>query len=90
MEKIVKTIFCANEQVETKHYLSASPSGEICATCVECGRVLKFPAGVSRKDFDKMVENHKKDNEGQVTQESIDKTLNELADTPEEPEKLVK
>jgi hypothetical protein len=85
-DKIIKTIFCANEQAETEHSLSASPSGEVCATCETCGRVLKFPAGVSRENFDKMVESHKESNLGQVTQESIDKTLAELSDEPKEPE----
>jgi hypothetical protein len=82
MDKIIKTIFCANEQVETTHVLSASPSGEVCATCEVCGRVLKFPAGVSRKEFDDLVAAHQEANQGQVTVESIEKTLAELADAP--------
>jgi len=76
----VKTIFCANEQVDTLHELSASPSGEIQATCVICGRVLKFPAGITPEEFDSLVESHKTSNIGQVTVESINKQLHTLSD----------
>jgi hypothetical protein len=78
-EKLIKTIFCANEQVETDHVLSSSPSGEIVATC-KCGRILKFPAGIKKVDFDKLIKEHKEANEGQVKQEDIDKKLAELAE----------
>ena len=77
---MTKTIFCANEQAEQVHELSASPTGEIQATCSVCGRVLKFPAGVSPDEFNALVAEHKASNEGQVTQESIDETLAALAD----------
>jgi hypothetical protein len=78
-KKIVKTIFCANEQKETPHVLSASGDGEIVATC-DCGRFLKFPKGIDKATFDDLVAKHKTSNEGQVTQESIDKNLSALAD----------
>lgn len=83
-KKLIKNIFCANEQEVTIHTLSASQTGEIVATCDICGRVLKFPAGVTRKEFDKEISKHESENSGQVTQESIDKTLASLADEPEE------
>jgi hypothetical protein len=76
-----KTIFCAHEQKETPHTLSASEySGEIQAICDNCGRLLKFPAGISREAFDALVAVHKEGNQGQVSQESIDKTLEALGD----------
>ena len=80
--KLTKTIFCANDQAEQVHDLSASPSGEVQANCQVCGRLIKFPAGVSRDDFDALVAAHKDANQGQVTVESIEKTLAELADSP--------
>lgn len=95
-EKIIKTIFCAEQQSEQPHQLGATQTGEITATCqcvvgktdkdedILCGRVLKFPAGVDKKTFDKAVAEQKKANEGQVSIESINKTLRELADDPVE------
>ena len=77
---LLKTIFCANEQIETKHELSASQSGEVVATCTSCGRFLKYPAGITKDEFVAQVEAHKESNVGQVTQESIDLRLAELAD----------
>jgi RNase P subunit RPR2 len=79
-KRLVKTIFCANCQAEQEHALSASPTGEVVATCSVCERILKFPAGISREDFDKALEVHKEANEGQVSQESVDATLAALAD----------
>ncbi len=80
MADIKKIIFCANEQVETEHVLSVSPSGEIIATCSVCGRFLKFPAGVTRAEFDMQVAEHKTSNEGQVSVEEMEKNLSELGD----------
>jgi hypothetical protein len=78
-EKLIKIIFCANEQVETDHVLSASPTGEVVATC-GCGRMLKFPAGIKKTELDELIKAHKEANEGQVSQEEIDNNLSELAD----------
>lgn len=75
-----KVIFCANEQAEQTHELTVSQSGEIVATCLSCKRFLKFPVGMTRKEFDKLVSKHADANTGQVTQESLDKSLAELAD----------
>lgn len=80
-DKIIKIIFCANEQKETTHILSASPAGDIDATCESCGRFIRFPAGIDKETLDALIAQHKIANEGQVTQESIDKNLSELADT---------
>jgi len=78
-----KLIFCANEQMETSHVLSSSSSGEVVATCEICGRILKFPAGIDRDTFGDLLVQQKADNEGQITVESIDAMLADLAD-PEE------
>lgn len=80
----IKTIFCANDQVETIHKLSASPSGEIQAICSVCGRLLKFPADTTPKDFQKLVDAHKLANEGQVTVNSINAKLSAFSDNPTE------
>lgn len=77
---LLKTIFCANEQIETKHELSASQSGEVVATCASCGRFLKYPAGITKDEFVSQVSAQKEANVGQVTQESINAQLAELAD----------
>lgn len=78
--RLVRSIFCANCQEHTDHVLSVSQSGEVVATCPVCGRVLKFPAGVTREEFDKLVQQQEESNVGQVTQESIDNTLAALVD----------
>lgn len=80
MNELLKTIFCANEQEETAHVLSAAQNGDIVATCKICDRVLKFPAGLTPEDFAKLLVAHKEANIGQVTQASIEKTLSLLAD----------
>jgi hypothetical protein len=79
-KKIIKKIFCAGCQSEQGHELSASQTGEIIATCVACGRILKFPAGISRKEFDKNIEKHSEQNAGQVSVDSINETLSKLVD----------
>lgn len=59
-------IFCANCQAEVSHQLfKSSYSGEIIATCTECGRQLKFPGEMSQKQFDELLAAHKEANEGQ-------------------------
>lgn len=75
-----KTLFCANEQADVAHSLSASPSGELELTCDTCARVVKFPSGLTKEAFLELVSKHKEANEGQVTVESIDKMLSEFAD----------
>jgi hypothetical protein len=79
MTDITRTIFCANDQIDQIHVLTPASNGEIQATCTVCGRILKFPADVTPEEFTSMVEIHKAANEGQVTQESIDATLEALA-----------
>jgi uncharacterized Zn finger protein len=80
MKKLTKKIFCAGCQDVKEHELAASSSGEVVATCPECGRVLKFPAGIDKTSFEKAIEAHEEANKGQVSLESIESTLAELAD----------
>lgn len=75
----LKTIFCAKEQIETKHELTSSINGEIVATC-SCGHSVKFPSGLTKEEFDLLVQKHKESNQGQVTQESIDENLSNFSD----------
>lgn len=75
-----KLLFCANDQKETNHGLSLSPSGEIVMTC-ECGRSVKMPAGLDKEGIDAYVKNHKEQNEGQVSVEAQEKMLDEISDT---------
>ncbi len=58
-------IFDASEQKEMEHSLEVdSQTGEIIATS-ESGRALKFPAGLSKKQFTRLLSEHKEANEGQ-------------------------
>lgn len=82
MATLTRKIFCANDQTEKVHELYFGAL-ELVAECTVCHRVLKFPAGLSREKFDALLEKHKNANLGQVTQESIDKKLEELADPVE-------
>ena len=83
---LYKTLFCANDQSEQKHALTAAPNGEVVATCELCGRALKFPAGMTKDDFIVKVSEQKDANVGQVSQESIEAMLSDFADA--EPEVL--
>jgi len=80
MEKSIKKIFCANEQIETNHKLGLAPNGEITATCSKCGRVLKFPANLKSEEFNKLINEHKTANAGQVSIEVAQAKLKKLAD----------
>ncbi len=82
-KKLVKTIFCANDQIEIAHDLGVSQSGEVVATCTQCGRVLKFSAKSTVEEFESQIALHKVQNEGQVTQESINNFLELIADKEE-------
>ena len=83
MSQPTKTIFCAREQKETVHTLELSPeNAEVIARC-ECGEFIKFPAGVDKETFNKLIEAHKLANEGQVSIEAAEKNLQDLADLAE-------
>lgn len=75
-----KQSFCANEQKITKHILSVAGNGEIVLSCEDCGTFLKFPAGLSKDEFNDLVDKNAEASKGQITQESIDKSLMEYAD----------
>lgn len=83
-----KLIFCSNEQTETEHILSVDKAGEIVATC-GCGFFLKFPAGMTKEQFQESLTDHKEQNSGQVKQADVEKELQksydflqEVSDTP--------
>lgn len=61
----VTKIFDASLQKEVDHDLIADANGEIVATSRESGRSIKFPAGLTKTEFEKAVKDHRKANEGQ-------------------------
>lgn len=65
MAKKTTKIFDATLQKEVDHELVVDQNGEIVATSVESGHSIKFPAGLTRGQFDKAVAAHRKNNEGQ-------------------------
>lgn len=73
-----KKIFCANCQEVTDHNLSLG-TDELHCTCAICERLVKFPSG-NKEELNALIKAHKEANVGQVTQESLDKKLEELAD----------
>lgn len=74
-----REIFCANDQQVIPHILDVDNDGAITAECSECGRVLKF-ATTDPHDLNKMIADHFDVNQGQVTLDSIDELLDEIAD----------
>lgn len=67
---MTKNIFCAQDQEVTAHTLTVGKQNEIIATC-GCGRALKFPAGMSRAQFDDLVAKHETANRGHVLAEDL-------------------
>jgi hypothetical protein len=62
----MSNIFCANCQEETEHdFAKSTYSGEYISECKVCGRNLKFPAGISQEELNKLIAIHKEDNQGQ-------------------------
>lgn len=76
-QKVI-TVFCANDQVEQPHEVNIDTNGEWLLTCTNCQRTLKFPVTFSAQDIKDSLAEHKAVNEGQITQEIIDKKINEL------------
>lgn len=64
-------IFNARTQAVEEAEMSVDANNEIVATFTD-GGVVKFPAGLSQKDFDKLIADHQSANEGQevITPES--------------------
>lgn len=87
--KVTRTIFCANEQEDLLHELSFTDNGEVMAKCPKCGRVVKFPAGLTKEQFTELVVKHKTANQGQITQEALQKALSEFADEVDTGEEKV-
>ena len=73
-----RTVFCANCQAETAHEISLA-NDEAIFTC-ECGRFIKLPADMSKKEVTKHLKSHKETNEGQVSQERYEQAERDLID----------
>jgi thioredoxin reductase len=58
-------IFDAAVQKEVDYVLTLDPNGEVVATSSETGNTLKFPAGLSKAELDKLIAEHNEANEGQ-------------------------
>lgn len=59
MAKIVD-IYEASQGKEVPHTLAVDDNGEIVATSTETGHFLKFPAGLTKTQFEKALSDHKK------------------------------
>lgn len=70
-----KNIFCANEQKVTEHSVDYV-NGEFIFTC-ECKRFLKLPGDLNKEEIAKALDRHEESNQGQVSQESLDKEKEE-------------
>lgn len=70
------TAFCAQTQSDETFTVSVDDNLEYVFTCPD-GHFFKVVQGV---DIDKYLENHKKINEGQITQELIDKAKAAMLD----------
>lgn len=66
-----RDIFCANCQETKEHIVTIDVSGEFICTCI-CGRFLKFPGDLPKKELDAVIEEHKEANVGQITVEAIE------------------
>lgn len=61
----VTQVFDASLQKEVAHTLEVDANGEIVATSTESGRQVKFPAGLTKTEFEKAVKEHEENNSGQ-------------------------
>lgn len=60
----VTQIFDASLQKSVDHTLEIDANGEVVATSTESGRQIKFPAGLTKSDFEKAVADHEESNSG--------------------------
>lgn len=69
-------------QKDVPHTISLNPNGngELIFTSTESGHFLKFPAGLSKEDVEKLIVKHKESNAGQVTMEKFKEAENKLVD----------
>lgn len=88
---IMKDIFCARCQMITPHSGVVDVNGEYLFTCtnviteatdkdeaVVCDRFIKYPADISKEDFETKLVEHEEQNVGQVSLEEQEKKLLEL------------
>lgn len=59
MAKVVN-IYEASQGKDVPHTLEVDQNGEIVATSTETGHFIKFPAGLTKTQFDKAISDHKK------------------------------
>lgn len=76
---IIKNTFCASCQ-EMKDHIATFFLNEYIFTC-SCGRFFKISGNLTKEERNKAIEEHEKQNRGQVTQEELDRVAEEkLAD----------
>lgn len=86
---IKKDIFCSRCQEVTSHKGEIDSNGEYLFTCtnvisnpdedvVVCDRFIKYPADITRKEFESKVVEHHEQNVGQISLEEQQKKLLEL------------
>ena len=73
-------MFCANEQELKAHTVDIDSNGEVVLTCTgkDCGRFVKLPATTTAKSLKAFIEEHQYQNEGQITQASIEERKADL------------
>ena len=75
----IKNAFCASCQ-EMKDHIATFFNNEYILTCT-CGRFFKISGDLTKEERDKAIEDHEKQNRGQLTQEEVDRIIEEkLAD----------
>ena len=79
-------MFNAELQKETEHTVDIDSNGEIILTCIETGRFVKLPKETDSEGLKAYIAAHKKANEGQVTQASIEARKAELLEGLKEEE----
>jgi uncharacterized Zn finger protein len=58
-----KLAFCAKEQIEVEHDLSIEgAANDVTLTCSSCGHFIKVPQGITKKELDSFLSEHKEAN----------------------------
>lgn len=81
----LKKIFNTNSGKVEDANLTIDRNGEVVATFKD-GSFLKFPAGLTTKEFDKLITEHEKQNKDQIPVAKLEEQLSELADKTVEDE----
>lgn len=55
-------VFCAQCQKKTVHEAHSLTREDVALRCEECGRIVKFPVGVSKAEFQNLLELHHRHN----------------------------